>query len=88
MDKLAPPRAVVFDATAPSSTCTASGCWPSSCSRPGDALARLWRDKQIDYTRLVSMSGRYQPFWDLTRAGLRFARSASGCRSTRRPRSG
>ena len=39
----------------------------------GDALSLLWRDKQIDYTRLVSMSGRYQPFWDLTRAGLRYA---------------
>ncbi len=39
----------------------------------GDALALLWRDKQIDYTRLLSMSGRYRPFWDLTRAGLRFA---------------
>ncbi len=39
----------------------------------GDRLAQLWRDKQIEYTRLVSMSGRYRPFWDLTRAGLRFA---------------
>jgi 2-haloacid dehalogenase len=39
----------------------------------GDALAALWRDKQIEYTRLLTMSGRYQPFWDLTRAGLRFA---------------
>ena len=39
----------------------------------GDRLAVIWRDKQIEYTRLVSMSGRYQPFWDLTRAGLRFA---------------
>ena len=39
----------------------------------GDALATLWRDKQIEYTRLASMSGRYRPFWDLTRAGLRFA---------------
>ncbi len=39
----------------------------------GDKLAQLWRDKQIEYTRLVSMSGRYRPFWDLTRAGLRFA---------------
>lgn len=39
----------------------------------GERLAVIWRDKQIDYTRLVSMSGRYQPFWDLTRAGLRFA---------------
>ena len=39
----------------------------------GDALALLWRDKQIEYTRLASMSGRYRPFWDLTRAGLRYA---------------
>ncbi len=39
----------------------------------GDKLALLWREKQIDYTRLVSMSGRYRPFWDLTRAGLRYA---------------
>jgi 2-haloacid dehalogenase len=39
----------------------------------GEALAQLWRDKQIEYTRLASMSGRYRPFWDLTRAGLRFA---------------
>ncbi|WP_295639832.1 haloacid dehalogenase type II [uncultured Methylibium sp.] len=39
----------------------------------GEALAVLWRDKQIEYTRLTSMSGRYRPFWDLTRAGLRYA---------------
>jgi 2-haloacid dehalogenase len=39
----------------------------------GERLALIWRDKQIDYTRICSMSGRYQPFWDLTRAGLRFA---------------
>jgi 2-haloacid dehalogenase len=39
----------------------------------GDALAQLWRDKQIEYTRLVSMGQRYRPFWDLTRAGLRHA---------------
>ncbi len=42
----------------------------------GDALARLWRDRQIDYTRLLTMSGRYKPFWDVTRAGLRFAAQA------------
>jgi 2-haloacid dehalogenase len=39
----------------------------------GMRLSQLWRDKQIEYTRLVSMSGRYRPFWELTRAGLRFA---------------
>src|SRR6185369_2969990 len=44
----------------------------------GDALAALWRDKQIEYTRLVSMSGRYRPFWELTRAGLRFAAAKLG----------
>ncbi len=39
----------------------------------GEKLAMLWRDKQIEYTRLVSMSGRYRPFWELTTAALRFA---------------
>ena len=43
----------------------------------GDTLAQVWRDKQIEYSRLVSMSGgqgqHYKPFWDLTRAALRFA---------------
>ena len=39
----------------------------------GEHLALLWRDKQIEYSRLASMSGRYRPFWDITRAALRFA---------------
>jgi 2-haloacid dehalogenase len=39
----------------------------------GEHLGVIWRDKQIEYTRLLSMSGRYQPFWELTRAGLRYA---------------
>lgn len=41
----------------------------------GERLSLLWREKQIEYTRLVTMSAgdRYRPFWDLTRAGLRYA---------------
>lgn len=39
----------------------------------GQALSQRWRDKQIEYSRLCSMSGQYQPFWDLTRAALRHA---------------
>lgn len=43
----------------------------------GERLAVLWRDKQIEYSRLASMSGgdgrHYRPFWDITRAGLRYA---------------
>ena len=42
----------------------------------GQALGVMWRDKQIEYTRLVTTSNdgaHYAPFWDLTRAGLRYA---------------
>ncbi len=39
----------------------------------GEALALLWRDKQIDYTRLLTLGGRYKRFWDVTRDGLRYA---------------
>ena len=39
----------------------------------GEALAQLWRDKQIEYTRLTSMSQRWRPFFEITRAGLRYA---------------
>ena len=47
----------------------------------GSALSVLWRDKQIEYCRLVSLSDplnplgsrHYQSFWDLTRLGLQYA---------------
>jgi 2-haloacid dehalogenase len=42
----------------------------------GDRLARLWRERQIEYSRLTSMSGRYRPFWELTRDALRFGAAA------------
>ncbi len=73
-DQPPPPEAVLFDAYGTlfdvySVGVLAEQLWPGQ----GQALAQLWRDKQIDYTRLCSMSQRYRPFWDLTRAGLRFA---------------
>ncbi len=42
----------------------------------GQALSVLWRDKQIEYTRLVTTSNHgahYQPFAELTRAALIYA---------------
>ena len=42
----------------------------------GQALSLLWRDKQIEYTRLVTTSNHgkhYQPFWQLTRSALVYA---------------
>jgi 2-haloacid dehalogenase len=77
MEKTSPittPRAVLFDAYGTlfdvySVALLAEQLFPGF----GERLSVLWRDKQIDYTRLTSMSGQYKPFWELTRAGLRFA---------------
>lgn len=71
---IARPRAVLFDAYGTlfdvySVSLLAEQLFPGF----GERLSLLWRDKQIDYTRLTSMSGQYKPFWELTRAGLRFA---------------
>ena len=76
-----PPQAVVFDAYGTlfdvySVGQTAERLFPGQ----GAALSLLWRDKQIDYTRLRSMSGTYVAFWDVTRAGLRFAAERLGLR--------
>ena len=42
----------------------------------GQAVSVLWRDKQIEYSRLVTTSNNgahYRPFWDLTRSALVYA---------------
>lgn len=71
------PRAVLFDAYGTlfdvySVGLLAEQLFPGQ----GQSLGLLWRDKQIEYTRLVTTSNdgaHYQPFWDLTRAALRYA---------------
>jgi 2-haloacid dehalogenase len=68
------PRAVLFDAYGTlfdvySIGAAAERLFPGA----GERLAVVWRDKQIEYTRLSSMSGRPRSFRDCTRAGLRFA---------------
>ena len=42
----------------------------------GETLSRLWRSKQLEYTWLRSLMGRYQDFESVTRAALNYA-----CRS-------
>lgn len=72
-----PPRAVLFDAYGTLFDVYSVGqlgeqLFPGH----GQALGVLWRDKQVEYTRLVTTSNHgahYRPFWDLTRAGLRYA---------------
>ncbi|AOZ00078.1 haloacid dehalogenase, type II [Cupriavidus sp. USMAHM13] len=71
-------RAVVFDAYGTlfdvySVTARAEQLFPGK----GEALALLWRDRQIDYSRIRSLAApdgaRYKPFWDLTVDALRYA---------------
>lgn len=38
----------------------------------GQAIAELWRDKQVDYTRLRTLSNTYKPFWEITQDALVF----------------
>ena len=37
------------------------------------ALSREWRQKQLEYTWLRALMGRYEDFWRVTEAALRFA---------------
>ena len=37
------------------------------------ALSLLWRQKQLEYTWLRSLMGRYEDFWSVTEAALRFS---------------
>ena len=68
------PKLVLFDAYGTlfdvySVSSTAEQIFPGQ----GAALSVLWRDKQIEYTRLRAMAGRYKPFWDITIDALRYA---------------
>ena len=70
----APPRAVLFDAYGTLfDVYSVAAAVEAQFPGHGERLSALWRDKQIEYARLASMSGRYQPFSALTRAALRYA---------------
>lgn len=73
----AAPQAVLFDAYGTlfdvhSVALLAEQLFPGQ----GRALSVLWRDKQIEYTRLVTTcndGAHYRPFWELTRCALEYA---------------
>lgn len=73
-----PPRAVIFDAYGTlfdvhSVVVAAEQLFPGR----GDALSRLWRRKQIEYTQLRTLADpagtHYEPFWKITVDALRHA---------------
>src|SRR3954469_17059935 len=75
------PQALVFDAygTLFDVHSVARRCesfWPGK----GAVLSQAWRAKQLEYTWLRSLMGRYRPFSEVTREALAFA-----CESLRLP---
>ena len=83
-------KVVVFDAYGTLFDVYSIGALAEKC-HPGQgaAISVLWRDKQIEYTRLISLSDpspegsrHYQSFWDITRLSLRYALARLGLAHT------
>ncbi len=73
------PKAVLFDAYGTlfdvySVGQTAETLFPGQ----GAALSKMWRDKQVEYTRLRSMAGQYKTFWEITQDALTYCGAALG----------
>jgi 2-haloacid dehalogenase len=49
-----------------------------------EAVSLLWRTKQLEYTWLRSLMGRYADFWKVTEEALRFALKRYGIKLTSR----
>src|SRR5215212_5167124 len=50
-------------------------------------LSEVWRTKQLEYSWVLSLAGRYEPFWTLTERALdhAFARCPTVDRALREP---
>jgi 2-haloacid dehalogenase len=64
-------RAVVFDAYGTLFDTNSAVLEASrSLGLQGQALPNLWRQRQLEFTWLWSLMGKYEEFWSLTRAAL------------------
>jgi len=72
-------RACVFDAygTLFDFASAAAGCADMLGDKAGP-LTALWRDKQLQYSWLRGLQGRYVPFWQVTGEALDFALETLG----------
>jgi 2-haloacid dehalogenase len=51
------------------------------CPGKGAEISALWRQKQVEYSWLRTMSKRYKPFWEITQDALLFALKKLGIES-------
>jgi 2-haloacid dehalogenase len=70
---MAAPRAFVFDAYGTLFDVHSVMEAARAVTPDPHALSLLWRQKQLEYTWLRSLMGRYQDFWLVTGQALRFA---------------
>ena len=71
VDLLARSRAVVFDAYGTLFDVHAAVARHAAAIGPDAArLSEIWRAKQLEYSWVLSLAGRYEPFWTLTERAL------------------
>ena len=70
---MAPPKAYVFDAYGTLFDVHSVIEAARAITTDPQALSTLWRQKQLEYTWLRSLMGRYEDFWSVTEHALRFA---------------
>jgi 2-haloacid dehalogenase len=70
---LAAPRALVFDAYGTLFDVHSVVEAGRAVTTDPQALSALWRQKQLEYTWLRSLMGRYEDFWTVTEQALRWA---------------
>jgi 2-haloacid dehalogenase len=70
---VAPPKAFVFDAYGTLFDVHSVIEAGRALTSDPQALSTLWRQKQLEYTWLRTLMGRYEDFWAVTEAALRFA---------------
>jgi len=77
--KLAGIRAAVFDAYGTIFDYnSAAGRCREALGDKADALSRLWRDKQLQYSWLRALMGRHAEFWQVTSDALDYALETLG----------
>ena len=70
---MAPPSAYLFDAYGTLFDVHSVMEAGRAVTSDPQALSLLWRQKQLEYTWLRSLMGRYEDFWAVTEQALRFA---------------
>ncbi len=75
---MARPKAIVFDAYGTLFDVHSVIEAGRAVTADPQGLSTLWRQKQLEYTWLRTLMGRYEDFWAVTEAALRFALEGLG----------